>query len=326
MNNTEHFALRDGKIVYVENPPEEPVPYGIGDEQYYGSRMHKYKDDLQSAIANGKEVDDVDQLVMKKIYGQDGLVDGLPENFYAWKERAEGKLYPLQCRVELRTVQRHPNPDLWERIARVTFDEQEEKEIIFDDLREQDGIQKAKKFLESEGYIFDDPDFWMEDDITDHNWRAICELLNKYASEYRQPEAAGQKQENAAEQKTAEEFLKQMKPQVANFDKHDKVAKVFDYYDMTGFAVQYASQQSSADKTLIEELHQKVKEQNLFILKHVVDKGVLKNQIEQQKERIEKLEEAHERVKEICSEHLGNFIATKEVLKALNLQDNQKEK
>jgi chromosome segregation ATPase len=44
---------------------------------------------------------------------------------------------------------------------------------------------------------------------------------------------------------------------------------------------EYASQQSSADKKMIEELQQKVKEQNLFILKHVADKGELKRGIDQ---------------------------------------------
>lgn len=47
--------LQSGKLMIGEFP-EEPIPYGVGDEQYYGARMDEYHAAIESAKASAVEV------------------------------------------------------------------------------------------------------------------------------------------------------------------------------------------------------------------------------------------------------------------------------
>jgi hypothetical protein len=49
------ILLRDGKLMIGEFP-EPPVPYGVGDEQYYGARMDDYNAALEAAKASAVEI------------------------------------------------------------------------------------------------------------------------------------------------------------------------------------------------------------------------------------------------------------------------------
>lgn len=51
------FLSESGKLMMcTKEVPEEPVPYGVGDEQYYGSRMDEYRSALSSVKASAVEV------------------------------------------------------------------------------------------------------------------------------------------------------------------------------------------------------------------------------------------------------------------------------
>lgn len=56
--------LRDGKLWYNEFP-EEPVPYGVGDEQYYGARMDEYNAAISAAKASAVEVVNPEELFIR---------------------------------------------------------------------------------------------------------------------------------------------------------------------------------------------------------------------------------------------------------------------
>jgi hypothetical protein len=87
----EKFVLSPEGLKWIEKMP---------DENEYNELDQNYQQALQYAIDSAVKVDDVNQLVIKKIYGQDGFVDGFPENFYSWIDRSVGKIYSMHCRVE----------------------------------------------------------------------------------------------------------------------------------------------------------------------------------------------------------------------------------
>jgi hypothetical protein len=105
------FALsKDGKLLWLKDVPEEPVPYGVGDEQYYGSRMDAYQQALQSSIDNAVEVSNTTD-----VFFEIGLI------------MEPGKVYSIECEVETGLL----NGDDWRKkkwVALVTFPEQREEE------------------------------------------------------------------------------------------------------------------------------------------------------------------------------------------------------
>jgi hypothetical protein len=88
---TNNFALHNGQIVYVENPPERNF-YAAGiNSKRFREQEEVYEQALKSAIANGIEVENFDET-------EDALLDAHATGHGFRLE--ENKLYPLQCRVE----------------------------------------------------------------------------------------------------------------------------------------------------------------------------------------------------------------------------------
>jgi hypothetical protein len=62
VTNPTFLIKNDGKLYWIKEVPVEPIPFGVGDEQYFGSRMDEYRQSLQSAkdqaieVGNEKEV------------------------------------------------------------------------------------------------------------------------------------------------------------------------------------------------------------------------------------------------------------------------------
>jgi len=239
--------------------------------------------------------------------------------------------YTLNCRVDIATElfytfrdqeQKWVQENEWNKdvdlprrqVAHVTFpkDKPEQKRVTFDEQPEKKVYASdAGKPCECGSYIYSDLN-------AAHFVNCECgnprpEENDYYNRKCKETEAAGQEQE------TAEAFLKAMKPQVADFDKHDKVAKVFDYYDMTGFAAQYASQQTASIQKQVEEC--------------AIQIDHYSNDLKIKVERIAQLEEA---LKEMMDQHqirtnleddceLPGW-AVRRINKALNPQDNQEKK
>jgi hypothetical protein len=323
------FVLKeDGKIVWIEKMPEVPslldcqnIHFGKPDSDS-GRMLQKlaYKQAVQSAIANGIEVSN--QIHVKDHINPFGAIGEIEVN----------KPYTLNCRVEIKQ-QEVPCPDGIEgcmvlhsrAVAHVTFpeDKPEQKRVTFDEQPERTHSIRCASYtsegLRKRGHI-----------------AGKCDC---------QPEAAGQEQE------TAEAFLKALKPQVADFDKHDKVAKVFDYYDMTGFAAQYASQQTAFLQKEVDKWKGVARFENEECIKKADRINELHGEISSLQKQVEELREENERLKKYVKpvsiyidhypeETITNVYEAKEIKlayggdienvitairKALNPQDNAKE-
>jgi hypothetical protein len=82
-----HYFIKGGKLFLIPDMPEPSIaPHGTLQYLY---ETNEYQLALQRAKDNAIEVLDTDQLIEKKIYGTYGAVDGLPVNYYAWREDAE---------------------------------------------------------------------------------------------------------------------------------------------------------------------------------------------------------------------------------------------
>jgi hypothetical protein len=253
------FVIKeDGKIVWIEKMPEVPslldcqnIHFGKPDSDS-GRMLQKlaYKQALQSAIANGIKVSNLD-------YRNDFMING-------WQSIEVNKPFTLNCRVEII----HSGD-------------------VFVNSKES-GYLDAPKALVT--FPEDKPD-----KVDSVQWQDIMTTAAGI-----EPEAAGQ------EQGVAEAFLKGMKPQVADLDKHDKVAKVFDYYDMTGFAAQFASQQTASLQKQVEEMKDELSiVQELTALREdrtLFDEALKIAKRLQDKEK--ELHAAHTRIEELTAKNL----------------------
>lgn len=119
-----NFALREGKIVYVPDVPKKP--HFLEDATDHA----QYKTSLAFAIANGIEVENQDE-IMRHIFRTN------EKDQYV----LEGKLYTLQCRVEVVDVPVFT--DTWKEdyvrlglklktktLARVTFEQPEKADSV----------------------------------------------------------------------------------------------------------------------------------------------------------------------------------------------------
>lgn len=122
---TNQFALHNGKIVFV---PDVPEANDFVDQDDVSTRFDQagYDEALQSAIANGIEVENQGEICAK-----------LCKHYPMEENTPEWEIFPMQCSVEIDvlyfgnhvTESGEVGADT-KTVARVTFDEQTEKRCI----------------------------------------------------------------------------------------------------------------------------------------------------------------------------------------------------
>jgi uncharacterized protein YrzB (UPF0473 family) len=123
--NKLHFFIENGILKVIKDLPERPT--GNFDEYDF----EDYQSALKAAKRDAIEVDNKWDVVNALFNSKAG--EWFENSRQFWHDMKEGEIYSLECEMELRTIQRHPNPDLWERVAFITFSEpkpmNEEKEV-----------------------------------------------------------------------------------------------------------------------------------------------------------------------------------------------------
>lgn len=86
--------LRDGKL-FVGEFPEEPIPYGVGDEQYFGARMDEYYAACSAAREKAVEVVNYKLAKAAIIEHINDSENRVAANLFVMGSFVEGHLYAL---------------------------------------------------------------------------------------------------------------------------------------------------------------------------------------------------------------------------------------
>lgn len=86
--------LRSGKL-WVGEFPEEPIPYGVGDEQYYGARMDDYNAAVSAAKASAVEVVNPEDALAQNCLEEDKKIWMIINPDKSYTQIIEGQLHDL---------------------------------------------------------------------------------------------------------------------------------------------------------------------------------------------------------------------------------------